>query len=95
MPNGGHICCAGGCTYNSETHGIQAQARCDVFGIETDMNGGCMLCRMYREPRQSHRDARSRWPILDDLEPGVVYAIDNTTISAGNPRPVYRVLPVD
>ena len=43
MPNGHHPCCASGCTYGSETHGVPKQATCDVFGIETDLHGGCLV----------------------------------------------------
>lgn len=84
MPNGGHICCEY-CTYNTE-------GRCDVFGIETSP---LILCRMFRMGKQSHEKARQQWPLLAELEPGVVYAIDNSTLSAGNPYPVYRIKPVE
>jgi len=85
MPNGGHICCEY-CTYSRFTPG-----KCDIFGVET--NPGT-LCRAFRRSRQSHREAREQWPILEELKPGIVYEIDNTTYSAGDPRPVYRVVPI-
>lgn len=85
MANGGHICCVE-CTYNRATPGT-----CDVFGVET--HGG-VLCRTFRLPKQSHTDARRKWPLLGELEPGTVYAIDNSTLSAGIPEPSYRVTPV-
>lgn len=95
MPNGHQPCCADGCTYNSETHGVPQQARCDVFGIETDLNGGCMVCRMFRRPRQSHMEARKESPQLLDLKAGAVYHIRNTSEDRDwHPRAIYRVTAV-
>ena len=95
MANGRQPCCASGCTYSSETHGVPKQAMCDVFGIETDMHGGCLICRMFRRPRQSHQAARKEYPQLLELDPGVVYFICNTTMDDDwCPQPVYRMTPV-
>jgi hypothetical protein len=82
MANGGHISCAY-CTYNRRTPGT-----CDIFGVETNP---FVLCRAFRKPRQSHGQARSDYPMLNDLLPGVVYGIDNNAITAGNPRPVAKM----
>jgi hypothetical protein len=35
--------------------------------------------------------ARSDYPMLNDLLPGVVYGIDNNAITVGNPRPVAKM----
>ena len=83
MPNGGHICCDN-CTYNRLRPGI-----CDICGIETSP---FLLCRAYRQPKQSHEQARAQWNILNKLEPGIVYEIDNSYPSTGgNPHPIYRM----
>jgi len=50
-----------------------------------------ILCRAFRRPKQSHTEARKKWPMLNDLKPGVVYKIDNSAVLAGNPEPVYKV----
>lgn len=86
MPNGGMICCLE-CTYGrGENH------QCDFMGIPVAPN---LLCRGFRLPRQSHTDARAHWPLLHDLEPGVVYSIENWV--GGNECahiPVFRLMPV-
>lgn len=58
MPNGGHISCEY-CTYNRSRPG-----ECDIFGVETSP---FVLCRAFRTPKQSHQEARERWPMLEDL----------------------------
>jgi hypothetical protein len=83
MPNGGHVCCEY-CAYNRSQPG-----KCDIFGIDTNV---FTLCRTFRMARQSHQEARKQWPMLEKLEPGLVYQIDNNAHSAGNPRPVYKVI---
>ncbi|MCK8604373.1 ADP-ribosylglycohydrolase family protein [Desulfoferrobacter suflitae] len=85
MSNGGHISCVS-CTYSRSKKGI-----CDVFGIETSTG---ILCRSFRMPKQSHRAAREKWPIIRKLKPGVVYGIDNDAFNAGNPWPAYNVSPL-
>jgi len=82
MPNGGHICCEY-CAYNRSMPG-----KCDIFGIDTNP---FILCRAFRKPKQSHRDARKQWPGLEKLDAGLVYQIENDAFAAGNPRPIYRV----
>jgi hypothetical protein len=83
MPNGGYICCLE-CTY-----GRSPEGRCDVFGIKTSPH---ILCRSFRMPRQSHSDARDQWPMLNSLEPGIIYQIDNFYPNTGlNPKPIFRV----
>lgn len=83
IPNGGHICFAY-CTYNRLTLGT-----CDIFGIEISP---FILCRAFRFPEQSHTEARKKWPLLNDLKPGVVYGIDNSAVLAGNPEPIYEII---
>jgi hypothetical protein len=82
MANGGHISCAY-CTYNRLTSAIF-----DIFDVETSP---FVLCRAFRKPKQSHGRARSDYPMLNDLLPGIAYGIDNNAIIAGNPRPVAKV----
>ena len=84
MPNGGHISCEY-CTYNRAYRG-----RCDIFGVETSP---FVLCRSFRPPGESHRSAHKAWKILDTLEPGKVYAIDNDNAVSGNPEVIYEVEP--
>jgi hypothetical protein len=79
MPNGGHISCSY-CIHDQ-------RGQCGVYGVETTPD---ILCRMFRtEPAQPYEDAAGRWPVLDDLKPGIVYSIDNDAFSAGNPKPLY------
>lgn len=82
MANGGHISCVE-CTYNRLKPGF-----CDLFGVRTS---GLILCRAFRMPKQSHREARSKFKMLDDLKPGLIYEIDNDTFATGNPRPIYEI----
>ena len=83
MPNGGSICCFE-CTY-----GRNPDERCAIFGTEVTP---LLLCRAFRMPRQSHSEARKHWPLLDDLEKGVVYEIDNSYPPTGRPpKPAYRI----
>ena len=82
MSNGGHISCEE-CTYNRKTPG-----RCDLFGIETNP---FVLCRAFRKPKQTHSEARKQWPMLNTLEPGVVYEVDNSTYRISDPKPIWRV----
>lgn len=82
MPNGGHICCEY-CVYNQNTPG-----KCDIFGIAT---GPFIICRMFRASEQSHQEARKQWPMLQELEPGVVYGIDNSVLVVPTPHPLYRM----
>ncbi|HPI89403.1 MAG TPA: hypothetical protein PK859_08855 [Spirochaetota bacterium] len=83
MPNGGHICCEY-CTYNRLNSGT-----CDIWGIRTSP---FILCRAFRVPKQSHTEARKKWQILNELKSGFVYGIDNSSINAGNPIEIYRVI---
>jgi len=82
MSNGGHISCEY-CTYNRNPHG-----QCDIFGVETSP---FVLCRAFRKPKQSHADARKEWPMLENLRPGLVCEIDNSTFSICDPKPIYHV----
>jgi len=82
MPNGGHISCDN-CTYSRFTPG-----KCDIFGIKSSP---FIICRSFRMPKQSHSKARDRWPLLNQLEPGIVYSIDNDVLSQGDPQPIYKI----
>lgn len=87
MPNGGHACCL----------------ECGYLEI-TDRKRWISVCRFFRTPgsavllcRHFHISG-DRDPVLDggeamfdELEPGVIYEIDNEAYKAGNPRPKYRV----
>jgi hypothetical protein len=90
MPNGGHICCLY-CVYNRATHKGNNDYICDIFGVDT---GSGVLCRSFRLPKQSHRDARKQWPMLKALEPGVVYTINNDVYQSGNPKAMYRMVEI-
>jgi hypothetical protein len=84
MPNGGSISCSE-CTFGRDGDG-----RCDIFGTEVTP---FLLCRAFRRPKQSHTEARRHWPMLNRLDKGVVYEIENSYPSAGvPPRPVFRML---
>ena len=87
MPNGGAICCME-CTY-----GRSADRRCDIHGVPVSP---FLLCRSFRMAGQSHTEARSRWKLLEQLEPGVVYEIENAYPSDGRePEPRYRLIQTD
>lgn len=76
MPNGGHICCMY-CTYNQGVHdGNELHSKCDIFGVKCSPH---IICRSFRMPKQSHWSARAEWPMLNDLEPGIVYSVNNTS----------------
>lgn len=85
MSNGGHICCEY-CTYNRSPYG-----QCDIFGVETNP---FVLCRSFRKTGQSHSQARKKWPMLNDLRPGLVYQIDNSIYCIHKPKPIYYLKPV-
>ncbi len=69
MPNGGTICCHD-CTYNLGLYNSKIYDKCDIFGIDTNPS---LICRSFRLPKQSHTQAREKWPILDTLAPGMIY----------------------
>ena len=86
MANGGMISCLH-CTYGRGSSGM-----CDVFGIEVS---AFILCHTFRTPRQSHVDARKKWPILNELEPGVIYNLDNSYPQKDPDfTPIYRIDPI-
>ena len=85
MPNGGMICCDY-CTYSRFLGD-----RCDIHGIRTSPH---IICRSFRKPNQSHSEARKQWPVLQELEPGVVFSIENMTYSEFRPTPLYRLVSV-
>jgi hypothetical protein len=70
------------CVYN--------QGKCDIYGIQTSP---LVLCRMYlTDPEQSHEDALKRWPILETLEPGIIYTYGGDPSAPGEPKPLYAGL---
>jgi hypothetical protein len=85
MPNGGMICCDR-CAF-----GRRKDRLCDIFGTEVSVH---LVCRSYRVAKQSHREARKEWPVLQKLEPGIVYAIHNSTYADWDPKPWFRVVPI-
>ncbi len=86
MPNGGHICCDY-CTFSTFTPG-----KCDVHGVPTNPS---TLCRTFRPPRESHEEAKKHWPLLNDLDPGVVYEINNYLPSpGGKSSAIYKMQPI-
>ena len=88
MANGGYISCEQ-CTYSRSR-----SRKCDVYGIDTSP---FMICRMFRLPKQSHTDARSELPFLNELKSGVVYGFDNGTYSTGHGqrKPLFKVVSFD
>ncbi len=85
MPNGGHISCEY-CINND-------RGACQIFGVAT---GPFVLCRSFRtEPGMSYEDSVQQWPMLASLAPGAVYAIDNSSFSAGDPQPIFGLRHVD
>jgi hypothetical protein len=81
-PNGGFICCDY-CAY-SRFFGD----RCDIHGIKTSPH---IICRSFRMPEQSHSEARERCPVLENLEPGVVFSVENAVYADFDPKPLYRM----
>jgi ADP-ribosyl-[dinitrogen reductase] hydrolase len=63
------------CTYGRRSDGL-----CDIHGTAVTNN---LVCRTYRNAGQGHRDARNRYPLLDQLRPGRVYSIKRDKTSAG------------
>lgn len=90
MPNGGFPCCAEDCAGSDPGRG-----RCQVFGVDTRLHAGHMICRMYRLRGETPQEAfTNRESLLRLLEPGVVYRIDNTHGAGFAPVPAYRIQPV-
>jgi hypothetical protein len=42
-------------------------------------------------PEQSHSEARERCPVLENLEPGVVFSVENAVYADFDPKPLYRM----
>ena len=83
MPNGGSICCFE-CNY-----GRNPSRTCAIFGTEASPQ---LLCRLFRLPNQSNVRARKTWEILNILEAGCIYEIENTYPSLGEkPKLAYRI----
>ena len=87
MPNGGHICCHY-CTHNKPIPDLESVfGRCEVHGIRANP---FLLCRNFIRHDQSQDDALSKWPMLKEMKPGIVYEIDNDIYKSGNPRPASK-----
>lgn len=87
MPNGGSICCA------ACAHGRSPTRKCDILGTPITV---VFLCRSFRMAHQSHEETLEHWPMLNSLEAGVVYEIENSYPSIGAaPEPRFRVVEID
>ena len=79
------------------TYGRRSDHVCDITGAPLKDSH---VCRAYRKPGQSHSEARSRYPLLANLRPGVVYSIrtsktgsDHTISASFKLEPVIRQEP--
>jgi len=86
MPNGGHIRCSD-CTYSRKF-----QTKCEIWGAPISVY---LICRAFCLSKQSHTKSRNDFPFLDELEPGIVYEIDNNIFEAGNLRKRFQVIEID
>jgi len=85
MANTGYLCCEY-CAYNQMPERV-----CDIFGIKTNP---FLICRCFRLTWESHAQARRRWPLLEGLAPGKVYATcDGCREAPDHPRAAYVVMP--
>lgn len=92
MPNGGMICCHY-CTYNTGIRTKEIFGNCDIFGIKASP---MIICRAFREPKQSHTGARKHHPILNKLKSGIVYSIDNSGgQNSGEIMEMYHIVPIE
>ncbi len=92
MPNGGQISCPY-CTYFRKNRENTVFGKCDIWGIQCDP---FTVCRSFRIPKQSHKEAKQRWKLLDRLEPGIVYFIDNGGgPTTGETKPLYKVVKIE
>jgi uncharacterized protein (DUF1810 family) len=93
MPNGGHICCMR-CVYNPGVHqGDSFDSQCDIFGVKCSPH---IICRSFREPKQSHWSARQEWALLKDLKPGIVYSVNNGGgPDSGTTKELYEVKKIE
>lgn len=66
---------------------------CVIYGAPVDSTLVCALFRKWHH--REGDDVPRAYPLLQQLEPGVVYRIDNDLDSEPNPRPAWRVVPVD
>lgn len=64
---------------NSCTYGRCPDGSCDIFGTPVI---GELVCRAYRSAAQSHSEARSEHPLLEQLRPGLVYTTKAGRIDA-------------
>ncbi len=87
MPNGGHACCRE-CGYLEITDRKRWTGVCRLFGTPAT---AVLLCRHFHIGGHPDPVVQGGKPMFEELEPGVIYEIDNDTYKAGNPRPKYRV----
>ena len=64
---------------NSCTYGRRPDGSCDIYGTPVTNE---LVCRAYRHPQQSHSEARSKEPLLEQLRPGLIYSIKAGKIDA-------------
>ena len=92
MPNKGKISCQY-CTYSREHRGNTTFGICDIWGISCSP---FLLCRSYREPQQSHREAKAYWIMLERLKPGIVYSINEDKETATDRiKPMYKIAKIE
>ena len=71
------------CAYNTSETGA-----CDIHGIRGNAH---TLCRAFRMPKQPHRAARKKWPMVGELAPGSVYQIESDAAPGVTPQPFYQI----
>jgi hypothetical protein len=76
---------------NRCTYGRRSDLRCDIHGIAATSG---TICRSYREPGQSHGNARKTHSLLVKLHPGVVYSIVQDTAGRSQIQASFLVTPV-
>ena len=64
---------------NSCTYGRRPDGSCDIYGTPVTDE---LVCRAYRSAAQSHSEARSDHPLLEQLRPGLVYTTKAGRIDA-------------
>lgn len=83
MPNGGSICC------NHCVNGDVATDRCSIYATPLSP---VYLCRLFRLDGQTSSAAHAQWKVLNTLDPGVVYEIDNSYPASGAaPQPTFLI----
>ena len=87
MPNGGSVCRLMCNNIYKDTE------KCDIFGSEITP---FLLCRMFlASSNQSNEEARESWSLLNELEAGVVYYIENFHGSFNKLTPAYKLKEIE